>query len=125
MNAGKYMRHTTYQQVSCIKYLYDHESCTITMNLKIPAVCWLYLVALTLIQELPTATSTEQFGSQSDHQVVFPGSQSSCKDIHKKYLEYRSILGHYWMDDYCGMEYSGVSCEDIHVKYPRKISKNT
>ena len=100
------------------------ESYAITMNLKIPAVwCWLYLVALTLTQELPTATSTEQFGSQSDHQVVFPGSQSSCKDIHQKYPEYRNIPGHYWMDDYCGMEYSGASCEDIHVKYPETRDK--
>ena len=117
---GEYIRHINKRHASNLISL-RIASYAATMNLKIPAVCnwcWLYLVAVTLIQELPTATSTEQSRVSSDNRVVLPGPQSSCKDIHEKYPEYRNIPGYYWMDDYCAMEYNGVSCEDIHAKYP-------
>ena len=83
---------------------------------------WITLLATILIQELLTATSAEQCIGGVDHQsglAFSPGSrQSSCKDIHEKYPEYRNISGYYWMAHYCGMNYTGQSCEDIYAKNP-------
>ena len=95
------------------------------MNLKIPALwCWLLLVAVILIQELPTATSAEQCTDHQSSLVFFPRSQSSCKDIHEEYPENRTIPGYYWVNNYCGMSYNGISCEDIHAKYPETRDKH-
>ena len=83
---------------------------------------WITLLAVILIQELLTVTSAEQCTGEAGHQsglAFSPGSrQSSCKDIHEKYPEYRNTSGYYWMAHYCGMNYTGQSCEDIYAKNP-------
>ena len=48
----------------------------------------------------------------------YPGS--SCEDIYNKNPESREISGYYWIldgprDVYCGMNYTGLSCEDITI----------
>ena len=70
------------------------------------------------MQELLTVSAEECIDHQSG--LAFsPGSrQSSCKDIHEKYPEYRNTSGYYWMAHYCGMNYTGQSCEDIYAKNP-------
>ena len=82
--------------------------------------CWITLVAAILIQELLTCTSlAEQCINHQSGLAFSPGSrQSSCKDIHENYPEYRNTSGYYWMANYCGMNYTGQSCEDLYAKNP-------
>ena len=88
------------------------------MTLQI-APCWLWIIlAFFMIQELPAAVSAEQCANQQSSLPFLPGLRSSCQTIYENYPENRDISGYYWVTDYCGMSYSGVSCEDIHDMNP-------
>ena len=55
----------------------------------------------------------------------YPGS--SCEDIYNKNPESREVSGYYWITDgsrnvYCGMSYTGLSCEDIIIIIPKLVT---
>ena len=89
------------------------------------APCWLWMtLAVIMIQELQAAVSAaEHCTNQQSSFSLFPGSRSSCKTIYENYPENRDISGYYWVTDYCGMSYNGVSCEEIHAKNPETRDK--
>ena len=74
------------------------------------------MVGVILIQELlVTVTSAEKCIDHQSSLAFDPGSQLSCKDIHEKYPD---TSGYYRVTNYCGMNYTGSSCEDIYNKNP-------
>ena len=80
-----------------------------------------YIVTVFLTEELVIATNQH---TECQLKIpVFPGV--SCEDIYNRNLETQQCSGHYWIAKrvFCGMTYTGSSCEHIYNKYP-EIYKN-
>ena len=77
-----------------------------------------YTVTVILTKELVMATD-----QCTEYQFRSPGV--SCEDIYNKNLESHQCAGYYWTVKrvFCGMTYTGSSCEYIYNKYP-KIKNN-
>ena len=75
-----------------------------------------------LTQVLPPATSLDH---QRNALAYFPGSRSSesCQAIYDNYPENRDTSGYYWVTEYCGMSYNGLSCKDIFAENPEIRNK--
>ena len=60
-----------------------------------------------------------------DYQFKSPLNLMS-QGIYNKNTETRDKPGYYWIlsRDYCGMTYTGSSCEDIYNKYPETFGKS-
>ena len=71
------------------------------------------IVTVILTKELVTADNC------TEHQFQLP-YPSSCEDIYYKSVESQALPGYYTIVQkvYCGMSYSGSSCENIFRKYP-------
>ena len=81
-----------------------------------------YIVTAILTKELVVAT--DQCTEYQFKSTFFPGL--SCEDIYNKNPESRDRSGYYWITDgpsrvYCGMNYTGSSCEAI---YNNNINKS-
>ena len=81
-----------------------------------------YIVTAILTKELVIAT--DQCTEYQFKSPFFPGV--SCEDIYNKNPESRDRSGYYWITDgpsrvYCGMNYTGSSCEAI---YNNNINKS-
>ena len=75
-----------------------------------------YIVTMILTKELVTAT---------DQCTELKSPGVSCEDIYSKNPESRNCSGYYWIVKrvFCGMTYTGSSCDYIYNKYP-EIYKN-
>ena len=93
------------------------------MNSNILPFSYWHLATLTviIIQVLSPATA---LGNQQRKMLAFfPGPRSSCRTIYNNYPENRDTSGYYWVTEYCGMSYNGLSCEDIHAENPEIRNK--
>ena len=79
-----------------------------------------------LTKELVIAT--DQCTEYQFKSPFFPGG--SCEDIYNKNPESHDWPGYYWIfgdsingpsDVYCGMNYTGSSCEDIYTAIVQKL----
>ena len=72
------------------------------------------IVTVILTKKLATATDN---CTEHQFQLSYP---SSCEDIYYKSVESQVLPGYYTIVHkvYCGMSYSGSSCENILRKYP-------
>ena len=77
-----------------------------------------YIVTVILTKELVIAT-----GQCTEYQFRSPGE--SCEDIYNKNPDSHQCSGYYWIVKrvFCGMTYTGSSCDYIFNKYP-EIYKN-
>ena len=83
-------------------------------------------VFITAIVTLLLMSETRVVVAQDDKQCSENGSDTpffgnSCKNIYNNYVESRDKPGYYWILEfdgpsrvYCGMSYTGSSCEDIY-----------
>ena len=67
---------------------------------------------------LVVAQDDQQCSEYQFDNPFFPGN--SCEDIYNKNPQTHHISGYYWITDgpsrvYCGMGYSGLSCEDVYI----------
>ena len=79
-----------------------------------------YIVTVILTKELVIATD-----QCTEYQFKSPGV--SCEDIYSKNPESHQCSGYYWIVKkvFCGMTYTGSSCEHIYNKYPGIIQKRS
>ena len=73
-----------------------------------------FIVTVILTKDLVTATDQR---TECHLKIpVFPGV--SCEDIYNKNPETRQSSGYYWIAKrvFCGMTYTGLSCEYIYNK---------
>ena len=84
-----------------------------------------YIVAMILTKELVIATDQLQCTEHQFKSPFFLGV--SCEDIYNKNInpESHNCSGYYWTAKkvFCGMTYTGSSCDYIYNKYP-EIYKN-
>ena len=80
-----------------------------------------YIVTVILTKELVIAT--DQCTEHQFKTPFFPGV--SCEDIYHKNPEIQNCSGYYWIAQkvFCGMAYTGSSCQHIYDKYA-EIYKN-
>ena len=78
-----------------------------------------YIVTMILTKELVIATD-----QCNEYQFKSPGV--SCEDIYNKNPESHNCSGYYWIVKrvFCGMTYTGSSCDYIYNKY-LEIYKNS
>jgi len=83
-----------------------------------------YIITVILTKELVMATD-EQCSEYEFQTPFYPGR--SCEDIYNKNSESHDWSGYYWITDgptrvYCGMTYTGSSCENIYTIILRLVT---
>ena len=118
--------------------IYSIHACRVAINIRLfsflqellsPLIYWLIMLKA-VIYYIVTVILTKKLVITTDQctEYQFKSTGVSCEDIYNKNPlnpESHQCSGYYWIVKrvFCGMTYTGSSCEHIYIKYP-EIYKN-